>query len=178
MSIFSAEKRAKTSSFWRKTIMAMYLTRKTRDPFSGEFLALNDAMNQLMRNAFISPNTMLENGVNGNTPALDISETKDAYTVKAQLPGWKPEDVDITFENGQLTLRGEWKDEKEENEDKGEEAKWHRREIRYSSFERSLMLPVEIEADKAQAHFENGVLTLSLPKAEVVKPKQIKIAAK
>jgi HSP20 family protein len=155
--------------------MATYLTRRTRDPFAGEFLALNEAMNQLMRNAFIQPNTLLENGVNGNAPALDVSETKDAYTVKAQLPGWKPEDVDITFENGQLTLRGEWK---EENETQGEEAKWHRKEIRYSSFERSLMLPVEVEADKAQAEFENGVLTLTLPKAEVVKPKQIKIAPK
>jgi HSP20 family protein len=158
--------------------MATYLTRRTRDPFAGEFLALNEAMNQLMRNAFIAPNTALENGVNGNTPALDVAETKDAYTVKASLPGWKPEDVDITFENGQLTLRGEWKDEKEENNGKNEEARWHRKEIRYSSFERSLMLPVEVEADKAQAGFENGVLTLTLPKAEVVKPKQIKIAAK
>ncbi len=155
--------------------MATYLTRRARDPFSGEFLALNDAMNQLMRNAFISPNTMFENGVNSNAPALDVSETKDAYTVKASLPGWKPEDVEITFENGQLTLRGEWK---EENEDKGEDAKWHRKEIRYSSFERSLLLPVEVEADKAKATFENGVLTLTLPKSEVVKPKQIKIAAK
>lgn len=141
--------------------MATYLTRRTRDPFSGEFLALNDAMNQLMRNAFIQPNTLFENGTNGNTPALDIAETKDAYTVKAQLPGWKPEDVEITFENGQLTLRGEWK---EENEEKGEDAKWHRKEIRYGSFERTLLLPVEVEADKAQAHFENGVLTLTLPK--------------
>lgn len=155
--------------------MATYLTRRTRDPFAGEFLALNEAMNQLMRNAFISPNSLLENGANGTSPALDVSETKDAYTVKASLPGWKPEDVDITFENGQLTLRGEWK---EENEDKGEDAKWHRKEIRYSSFERSLMLPVEVEADKAQATFENGVLTLTLPKSEVVKPKQIKIEPK
>lgn len=158
--------------------MATYLTRRTRDPFAGEFLALNEAMNQLMRNAFIQPNSLLENGVNVNAPALDVAETKDAYTVKASLPGWKPEDVDITFENGQLTLRGEWKDEKEENEDKSEEAKWHRKEIRYSSFERSLLLPVEVEADKAQATFENGVLTLTLPKSEVVKPKQIKIAPK
>jgi HSP20 family protein len=158
--------------------MATYLTRRTRDPFAGEFLALNEAMNQLMRNAFISPNSLLENGANGNMPALDVAETKDAYTVKASLPGWKPEDVDITFENGQLTLRGEWKDEKEENEGQAEEAKWHRKEIRYSSFERSLLLPVEVEADKAQAEFENGVLTLTLPKSEVVKPKQIKIAPK
>lgn len=155
--------------------MATYLTRRTRDPFAGEFMALNDVMNQLMRNAFISPNSLMENGANVNVPALDVSETKDAYTVKASLAGWKPEDVDITFENGQLTLRGEWKDE---NEDRGEEAKWHHKEIRYSSFERSLMLPVEVEADKAQATFENGVLTLTLPKSEVVKPKQIKIAPK
>jgi HSP20 family protein len=91
------------------------------------------------------------------------------------LPGWKPEDVDVTVENGVLTLRGEWKQEEEHKDDK---SRWLRREIRYSSFERSIQLPTEVEADKAKAEFENGVLTLTIPKAEVVKPKQIKIAVK
>jgi HSP20 family protein len=154
--------------------MATYLTRRTWNP-TGEMLALSDAMDRLMRNAFVSPAQWLENGFNVDAPALDIVETPEGYTVKAALPGWKSEDVDITFENGQLTLKGEWKDENEQSDEK---AKWHRKEIRYNSFQRSISLPVEVEADKAKAEFENGVLTLSLPKADVVKPKQIKIAAK
>ena len=108
-------------------------------------------------------------------PAIDIAETPQSYTVKAALPGWKPEDVDVTFENGVVTLKGESKDEKSASE---EVAKYHQREIRKVSFARTVSFPVEVEADKANAEFENGVLTLTLPKAEVVQPKQIKIAVK
>jgi HSP20 family protein len=115
------------------------------------------------------------NGWNTAAPSVDVKETAEGYELKAELPGWKPEDVDITFENGVLTLKGELKEEAEQN---GEGAKWHSKEIRQASFVRSFTLPTEVQADKANAQFENGVLTLSLPKAEVVKPKQIKIAAK
>jgi HSP20 family protein len=83
--------------------------------------------------------------------------------------------VDITFEGGTVTLKGEVSAENNENE---EQTRWHRREIRRTSFARSISLPTEVEADKANAEFEHGVLTLSLPKADVVKPKQIKITAK
>lgn len=154
--------------------MATYLTRKTWAP-ANEMLALSDVMDRLMRNAFVSPAKWIENGANFDAPAMDVTETADGYTVKAALPGWKPEDVDITFENGVLTVKGEWKEENEQNDDK---TKWHAKEIRYNSFQRNVTLPAEIEADKAQAEFVNGVLTLSIPKAEVVKPKQIKIAVK
>jgi HSP20 family protein len=154
--------------------MATYLTRRTWNP-TGEMLALSDVMNQLMRDAFVSPARWGENGANFDAPAVDIVETEDGYTLKAALPGWKPQDVDVSFENGQLTLKGEWK---EETEQKDEKARWHRKEIRASSFQRSFTLPVEVDADKAKAEFENGVLTLNVPKAEIVKPKQIKIAVK
>jgi len=155
--------------------MATYLTRRTLNP-NGESLALSDVMDRLMRNAFVSPARWLDmNGDNLDAPALDVSETADGYTVKAALPGWKPENVDVSFENGVLTLKGEWN---QESEQKDEKTKWHSKEIRYGSFQRSITLPTDVEADKAKAEFENGVLTLDIPKAEVVKPKQIKIGVK
>ena len=116
----------------------------------------------------------LARGSNTAVPAVDVSETAEGYAIQVELPGWKPEDVEITFEKGVLTLKGEVKEEAESNS----EAKWHSKEIRKASFVRSFSLPAEVEADKANAEFENGVLSLSLPKAEVVKPKQIKIAVK
>ena len=126
------------------------------------------------------------NGYNVDSPSLDVAETPEAYTVKASLPGWKPEDVDITFENGVVTLKGEVKTETENGTGNGETAekdkdsktKYHFKEIRKASFYRQLTLPTEVQAEKASAQFENGLLTLTLPKAEVVKPKQIKIATK
>jgi HSP20 family protein len=135
-------------------------------------LALSEVMDQLMRNAFVSTARWFDDV---STPAVDVMETPEGFTVKAALPGWKPEDVDVTVENGMLILRGEWKQEEEHKDDN---SRWLRREIRYSSFERSIQLPTEVEADKAKAVFENGILTLTIPKAEVVKPKHIKITVK
>jgi HSP20 family protein len=156
--------------------MATYLTRRTWNP-NNEAVALSDMMDRLMRSAFVTPAKWFENGngTNFDAPAMDVTETADGYTVKAALPGWKPEDVDVTFENGVLTVKGEWKTENEQTDEK---TKWHAREIRMNSFQRSIQLPTEIEADKAKAEFQNGVLTLAIPKAEIVKPKQIKIAVK
>ncbi len=154
--------------------MATYLTRRTWNP-AGEMLALSEVMDQLMRNAFVNTSRWLDDGFNFDAPAVDVVETPEGFTVKAALPGWKPEDVDVTVENGMLTLKGEWK---QEEESKDEKNRWHRREIRYGSFERNIALPTEVDADKAKAEFENGILTLTIPKAEVVKPKQIKIAVK
>jgi HSP20 family protein len=159
--------------------MATRFIRRTFTPATADALSLRDMMNRLVENAFVNPEPW--NGEwgayqgNGNTPALDISESNEAYSIKAALPGWKPEDVDVTFEGGTLTLKGEVNNESSEAD---EQTRWHRREIRRMSFARSVALPSEVEADKAKAEFENGVLTLTLPKAEVVKPKQIKITTK
>jgi HSP20 family protein len=87
------------------------------------------------------------------------------------MPGVRPEDVDITVANDVLTIKAE---HREETEDKKRE--YYRREIRYGAFHRALSLPVSVDADKAEARFENGMLHLKLPKAEALRPKQIKVA--
>ena len=106
-------------------------------------------------------------------PAVDMYQTDDAVVVKSAIPGIKPEDIDISITGDTLTIKGETRVEEEVNEEN-----YIRRERRYGSFCRSLALPLPVVTDKAEAEFENGVLTLTLPKAEEVKPKAIKIKAK
>ncbi len=154
--------------------MATRLVRRY-DPISSDMMSLRDMMDRLVESAFVSPTQWMTNGANFDTPAIDVAENPDGYVIKAALPGWKPENVDVTFENGVVTLKGEVK---EETEQRDENAKYHCREIRHNSFMRRVALPTEIETDKVKAEFENGVLVLTMPKAEVVKPKQIKISVK
>jgi HSP20 family protein len=104
-----------------------------------------------------------------NAP-IDVHETADEIVVTASLPGMKPEDVDITMTGQTLTLKGEFKSDQEE--DRGE---YLYRERRFGSFNRTLQLPVRVEGERAEASFDNGVLTLRIPKSEEVKPRQIQI---
>ena len=104
------------------------------------------------------------------TPAIDILETENDLVVKADLPGVKQEELDIRVENGVLTLKGERKFVKAENE-KG----YHRIERSYGAFSRTFKLPDTIAPDGVQASFRDGVLTVTLPKKEVAKPRQIKV---
>jgi len=106
-------------------------------------------------------------------PAIDLYQTDEEVVVKAALPGLKADDVQITVTDDLLTLRGEFK-----WENGHENATYHIREQRYGSFERSISLPVDVQTDKAKADFQNGILTITLPKAESVKPKTISIKAK
>jgi len=102
--------------------------------------------------------------------ALDVVETEDEYLVKASLPGINPEDLEITFDDNRLTLKGEVKEENEVDENH-----YHLRERRYGSFSRSIKMPSGIESDKIEANYDKGVLELHLPKVEEVKPKKIAI---
>lgn len=136
----------------------------------GEMMTLREAVDQLFDRAFTRPRST--NGVSV-VPAIDVYETADDVVVKANLPGLKPDDVQISVMAGVLTLRG---DVREENEPK--QATYHILERRTGVLERSVMLPVDVVTDKAKADFENGVLTISLPKAESVKPKPIAVKAK
>jgi HSP20 family protein len=154
--------------------MATRIVRRY-EPFAAEALSLRDMMDRLVENAFVNPSQWLSNGGNFDAPAIDVAETPDGFVIKAALPGWKPENVDVTFENGVVTLKGEVKEEIEQTD---EPTKYHCREIRRNAFMRRVALPTEIETDKVKAEFENGVLVLHMPKAEVVKPKQIKINVK
>lgn len=101
---------------------------------------------------------------------LDLYETDEAIVAQASLPGVKPEDVEITITGETLTIRGETRHEEEEKK-----RNYYRQESWYGSFARSIALPSQVEADKAEAVFENGVLKLTIPKAEAAKPKTIKV---
>ena len=143
------------------------MTLSRWDPF-GEMTSLRQAMDRLLEDAWVRPSRFFQG--EGQQVPLDVAEDEHNYTVKVALPGIKPDEVDINVVGNVLTIRGEHKEEQEE-----EQQTWHRREIRYGRFERSVSLPTDVQADQADANFENGVLTLRLPKAEAAKPKRIQI---
>jgi HSP20 family protein len=104
---------------------------------------------------------------------IDLSEGEDKVTVKAILPGVKPEDVDISVSENVLTIKGETR-----SEETSEKENYYHREIRYGAFSRSVALPTRVNYESAEADFSDGILTVSLPKAEDVKPKSIKVRPK
>lgn len=103
-------------------------------------------------------------------PEVDITEDSDSIIVKTEIPGMKREDIEIDVANGVLTIRGE---KKEEETEKGKT--WHRREVRYGAFSRSFNLPADVKADVAKASYENGVLSIVLPKEEKALHRKIEI---
>ena len=135
-----------------------------------DMMTLREAMDRLFDDAFTRPLSLRDNW---SAPAIDMYQTDDEIVVKASLPGIKPDEVQINVTGEVLTIKGETK----QQEEKKEKA-WHMREQRWGSFERSVVLPTDVVSDKAKAEFENGILTITLPKAEEVKPKVINIKAK
>lgn len=103
-------------------------------------------------------------------PPVDIEESNDTLFVRAEVPGVKPEDIDVRFENGVLTIRGERRFENANND-----RNFHRVERAYGSFVRSFTLPNSVDAERASARYENGVLELAMPKREEAKPRRIQI---
>ena len=141
-------------------------------PFS-ELMSLGQAMDKLFEDSFVRPSRALAALGEASVPALDIYQTPNEAVVKATLPGLKPEDVRIDITGETVTIKGETKAEQEiKRED------YLYQERRYGSFSRSVVLPGGLETDKAEAMMEDGVLTLTIPKAEEVKPKAIKVKAK
>ena len=139
------------------------------EPFR-EMMSLRDLMDRLMDEPFTrsGASSALRSG-----PAVDMLQTDDEVVVKASLPGVKPEDINISITGDVLTIRGDLSEEKSTKE-----PTYHIRERRYGSFSRTIPLPTVVVADKAQADFENGILVLTLPKAEELKPKTITVKAK
>ena len=135
-----------------------------------EMMTLREAMDRLFDDAFTRPNSMSGGSV---VLPIDLYQTEEEVIVQASLPGLKLEDVHISVTADVLTLSGEYKQESDKKE-----ATYHIREQRFGSFERAVMLPTDVQSDKAKADFENGVLTVILPKAETVKPRTISIKAK
>ena len=136
-----------------------------------EMMTLREAMDRLFDDAFTRPLNIREGG--WSSPAVDMYQTDDEVVVRVALPGFKADEVQINVTGDVLHLEGEMKQQEEKKE-----RAWHIREQRWDSFERSIALPTEVTADKAVADFENGILTITLPKAEEVKPRTIAVKAK
>ena len=135
-------------------------------------LSLREAMDRLIEDSFVRFGDGF--GLTSNmSPAINLYESGDSVVVEAAVPGMKPEDLEITVVGDVLTIKGQTRREQEHKQ-----ASVHRQEWRYSSFERSLTLPSLVNADAAQTEFENGVLSLRLPKVEAAKAKRLEIKAK
>jgi len=138
-----------------------------------EMMTLRDAMDRLFDDAFTRPLRMYDSG-QMSMPAVDMYQTDNEIVVKAAVPGAKADDVQINVTGEVLTIKGALGEKEEEVKEKA----YHLRERRWGMFERTIALPTDVLADKAKAEFENGILTITLPKAEEVRPKTISIKTK
>jgi len=136
-----------------------------------DMMTLREAMDRLFDDAFTRPLSMA--GTSWSVPAVDMYQTDNEIVVKAAIPGIKAEEVQINITGDVLSLKGEVKQSEEVKE-----KAYHIREQRWGSFERTVVLPANVVADKAKADFESGILTITLPKAEEAKPKTITIKTK
>jgi len=137
-------------------------------PFS-ELMSLRQAMDRLFEDSFVRPSRGLAALGEVPVPTLDVYQTPSDVVVKATLPGLKPEDVTIDITGEMLTIKGETNAEQEiKKED------YLYQERRYGAFSRSVILPTGLKTEKCEATMEDGVLTLSIPKTEQVKPKEKK----
>jgi HSP20 family protein len=142
----------------------------------GELVSLRQAMDRLFEDSFVRPGQWSGRGWAFGSDAalpLDVTRDNDRLRIEAALPGIRPEDVQITVENGTLTISAESSEERNQKNDQGEVLV---QEIRRGSVSRSIALPSGLEPDKANATFEHGVLRLEIPVAETVKPRQIRIS--
>jgi len=135
--------------------------------------SLRYAMDRLFEESFFRPAQADAWGWPAEMPPVDVYETADQLVVKVAVPGVKPEEIDVTVTGDLLTIKGEFK-----SDEKVEKGSYLRRERRYGSFCRQVGLPAGVQADKAEAAFDNGVLTLEIPKVEAARAKTVKIVAK
>jgi HSP20 family protein len=149
--------------------MFLTTTRRSLEPFSGL-----RRLNSVLDEAFATWPFQGENGVitSSWTPAVDVFEDKNAVKIVAELPGVKSEEVKLSIENNVLTIRGEKKQEAEEKTERV-----HRYERSYGIFERAFALPNSVDSDKIEARHENGILTVTVPKIEKARPREIPVKA-
>lgn len=141
-----------------------------RERFPATFPRFENEMEDLMERFFGDGGEKL--GLTRFTPSLNVSETNSGYEVSAELPGLKPEEVNVEFKEGNLWISGK---KEEEQEEKGKT--FHRIERRHGEFRRMIQLPGAVDEEKVEAKFANGVLSINVPKSEEVKPKRIPVKA-
>ena len=147
---------------WQRPVLASW-------PTFGRLSVLNNEIDRL----FESPLNELARASdlsNGWTPALDVFEDKDNYTIKAELPGMKKEEIDVSLQDGRVNISGERK-----SETSHEDAEVYRAERFFGRFQRTVTLPGPVATDKIKAQYKDGVLTVTLPKTEEAKPRQINV---
>ena len=141
------------------------------DPW-GDIVSLREAMNNLLEESFVRPQPGTPGPGMASSLALDVKETPDTFMVTASVPGVPPSDIDITILGDTLRIRGQ---RKEEIEETGEGNRWLLRERRFGAFERTVSLPSVVNTEGSSADSKDGVLTITLPKADVAKPRSIPI---
>ncbi len=139
-------------------------------PFK-DLLSVPDDMNRLFDDFFGHSPARIEWAEGVWSPSVDVSETNGNVVIKAEMPGINQDEIKISIQDNVLTLKGEKKQEKEERD-----ANYHRIERSYGSFCRSFQLPTSVKTDKIKANYKDGVLNITLPKTEEVKPKEIPIS--
>ncbi|MBX5455911.1 MAG: Hsp20/alpha crystallin family protein [Thermogemmatispora sp.] len=140
------------------------------DPFR-EVISLRDAINRLFEESFVAPGWRWDEA--SATIPINVRENEHGYQVQAQIPGVKPEQLEVNVTGNTLTLKAEVPREEVE-EQRGQ---WHVREIRSGSFARTITFPKDIDSGKIEARYENGVLTVNVPFGEASKPKKIRVKA-
>jgi HSP20 family protein len=151
----------------------MALTRGF-DPFA-EMLSLRDAMNRLLEQSFVRPSSALLGTGSRMIPLVDVLETEQGYRITALLPGVKPEDIELLAHEHSLTLKAKYRGGEEgEGQQQGT---WLLREIGSGSVERTLAFDRPIDANKIEARYENGRLTISVPLSEGSRPRRISVRA-
>jgi HSP20 family protein len=136
-----------------------------------ELVSLRERMNRVFDDSLFRSDRREDSFAMGTwSPAVDMFEKDDTVVIKAELPGLDKKDVSLDLQNGVLTLKGERKYENEVKEEN-----YYRREMSCGKFIRSFTLPADVDADKIKAEFQNGLLTVEVPKPEEHNPKQIKV---
>lgn len=145
-------------------------TRFPMATLAGDMVSLRSAMDRLFNESFVPGSTQ---GSGRSMLPLDVYSNENEVVVLAAVPGMDPDDLQISIDKSTVTLSGSVRSAAESEE--GKSATWHLSELTYGSFERSLTLPFQLDANRAEATFDNGMLRLVLPKAENEKPRQIKV---
>lgn len=139
-------------------------------PTFGRLSDLRDEIDRLFDSP-LSELTRTSQLLSGWTPALDVYEEKENFLVKAELPGMKKEDIEVSFHDGSLSISGE-----RQSESKHEDAEVYRAERFFGRFQRTVTLPAPVAVDKVKAAYKDGVLTITLPKTEEARPKHIDVS--
>ena len=145
-------------------------------PFGQDFVVLRDAMNQLLEESFVPSRGSRSSATSGTMVRplpLDVYATQDEAVIIAAVPGMGPQELEITIDQNVVTLSGTVPTAAESEQGKG--ATWYLHELWHGQFRRSVTLPFEVDAAKADASFENGIVRIMLPKAERAKPHKIAI---